>query len=333
MENYASQWRLYEVDRSTWADSGLVGGFLSARVTRDTGSMLESATMEVDGSFPSGERYLRLAMVSDSNGTRGRVDVATLWCSFNSGEWNGTKTNIECLSVLYPAYAKIVRDGFFCPAGTDAVRWCERELQSVLHAPVSSYGSFELSAPICFDLDSRLIDDVWAVLRAGNYCISVDGYGRVSLMPLPSEPTFKVSKRNADMLMNGGKSTQDWSKVPNTYRARLNGMSGEAVNDDPDSPVSTVSRGFAVDYVDNSPALANGETLERYAARRLEELSTVGVEAVYTREWVDGVGPYSLVEIEYGDAGTYMVTSQQVTCKKGIEVTEKAEKGVMLWTR
>lgn len=330
---YTSEWRVYRVNAQTWADADEIRGFKSASVSREDGNLVESGSIEIDTSDEIDECYVRLAMVASVDGTHDRIDVATLLCTTTGGNWDGATVTLNGRSVLYPASRALYDDGAWCSSSVDAVQWAARELEKVVQAPVTYQGGFELSEPLVFDLGASVLGSVRQVLDSGGYMIATDGRGVISLVPKPTEPIVTIDSSNARLLMPGGVSSKDYANVPNRYTARMGKSVARAVNDSVDSPVSTVSRGYRVDFLDTSPTPTGGETLRGYAERKLEELSTVPIEQTYTREWVEGVNPGYLVRLSIGDMGDYRVMSQSYECGAGITVTEKVRKEVRLWTR
>ena len=114
-------------------------------------------------------------------------------------------------------------------------------------------------------------------------------------------------------------------------------MYSKAVNDDPDSPVSTVSRGRTVLHRETNPSL-NGvptkEYLDLYAEDLLKSLSSVQHTITYSHGYCD-VRPGDCVRLNYTIAGITdikaKVISQSIKCKSGVPVTEKAIFTTKLW--
>ena len=274
---YSARWRVHRVDPGTWADSKELSGVVSAKIERQASAgLLESGSLAVDGdAFEEG--YYRISMEAVQDGASKRVDVATLLCSSASGTLDRglRRLDVEGSSVLQPAADVLAASGSYVPAGEDAVAWAADSLSSCLAAPVSSEGSFTLASNRVVSVGASVLDAVWDVLSVGGYVIRIDGAGSVKIAPMPTAPALVLDHDGAALLHPGVSSTSDWSGVPNRYTAVEGGRSAVAVNDDPASPTSTVSRGRFVDVVDSSPDRIGGESLEAYAQRRLAESSTV----------------------------------------------------------
>lgn len=334
-KSYSATWRVFRVNRKTWADGDRVDNIDSVNVTRTAdGSLLESGGLEMTGQFEPD--YYRIVMTAEQGGEVARVDVATLLFDITGGEHNygTTAQEAEGYSVLYPASVTSVITGEYTPAGADGAEYAAEMLRATINAPVVVEGSFVLNDHIVHEPGTGVLDAVWAVLDAGNFIIQIDGRGVVHIRPKPTTPSIVLDNKSLHMLSNGISYATDISEIPNRYVVIDDYNRTIAVNDSPESTVSTVSRGYCVDHVDESPTPVNGETYSAYAQRRLEEMSVMKDERTYTREYDPNVLLYSIVRASIdGMQGDLRVTSQQVNCGKGITITEKAVREVPLWRR
>ena len=340
---YTSLWRLYRVNRRTWADSGLVGGVDSFEIDRScTGDapLLETCTMKVDAgaSGMEDEEYYRIVMVAQQGTLSERVEVGTFLCTSASGtfERGSDEREYKGWSVLRPAATRRLQKGEYAPRGVDAPSYVADMLRDALCAPVEVSGSFVLEDDVVFDIGSSVLEAAWAVLEAGGFCMQIAGDGTVSVMPKPTEPSLVIDAAGSAAVSPEVKYDRDLSEVPNRYIAVDEHETAVAVNDSADSPVSTVSRGYYVDELDESPKRVDGETLAAYAERMLEESSTLSETRTYKREYVPGVVPFSIVRgarPDMGLDGDMTVLSQGIECDRGITVDEKAGKNVYLWRR
>lgn len=334
---YTARWRLYGVNRDTWADAGQIEGFREARVERDMtddAPLLESGGFSLDGELADG--YYRLAMVAEQDGQSERVDVSTLLCCASSGTADKGADGVEVVgrSVLWPASTRLLTHGAYAPAGVDGADFAADLLRECVHCPVTAVGGFELAQHVVFDLGASYLEAAWAVLDAGGWCMRIDGRGEVSVQPRPTEPRLELSTVNAALLQPGIGHSLDLSEVPNRYTAVDEAQVAQAVNDNPTSETSIPKRGYIIDVVDDSPDRVNGETLAAYAARRLREESTLTDERTYTREFVPDVLPYDIVRGSMPSVrldGDMTVRSQSLACGRGIVVTEKAAREVVTW--
>lgn len=332
-KSYTSTWRVFRVNRKTWADGEAVKKVDSASITRTAdGNLLESGSLEVTGAFDTD--YYRIVMTANQGGELTRVDVATLLFEVSDGkiDYGRTAYSVEGHSVLYPASTTAVTVGEYAPAGADGAQYAAKLLEETINAPVSVEGSFTLNDHVVHELGSSVIDAVWAVLDAGNFIIQIDGRGVVHIRPKPTEPALIINNNSIGQLSNGIDFNTTISEIPNRYIVIDDDVITIASNDDPESPVSTVNRGFCVDVVDTSPTPVNGKTISEYANDKLKEMSILKDERSYTREYAPDVFLYSLVRATIdGLQGDLRVSSQSVKCRNGISVIEKAYKETPLW--
>lgn len=332
--SYTSTWRVFKVNRNTWADGEMLSGVDSASVSRTAdGRVLESGSLEVSGQFESD--YYRIVMTAEQGGELARVDVATLLFDVKGGtvDFGTTSYNVDGFSVLQPAATTAVTLGEYAPSGVDGVQYAADLLSSAINAPVETEGSFILNDHIVHELGSSVIDAVWAVLDAGGYIMQIDGRGVVHIRPKPTEPSLYITNSSISMLTNGISFDSDASEIPNRYVVIDDSAVTIATNDDPNSIVSTVSRGYCVDVVDTSPTPVNGKTLNEYATDRLRELSILKETWTYQREYAPNVYLYSIIRASINSLqGDLRIESQSINCGNGITVNEKASKEIALWS-
>ena len=332
-QSYSASWSIYKVNKNTWADAESVSNIDSASVTRTTsGNLLESGSFEATGDVDTG--YYRIVMTAEQGNDVERVDVATLLLDVKSGTYNyGTTVHsVEGYSVLYPASTKSVVTGEYAPAGANGAQYAADLLESAINAPVNVTGSFFLQEHIVHDVGSSVLDAAWAVLDAGGFVIQIDGRGEVNIVPKPTTPSLILDSTNTNLITNGINYTNDISKIPNRYIVIVDNQITTAANNDPNSEVSTATRGYCVDLVDESPTPVNGETKAAYALRRLHEESIMKDERSYTREYYPDVYLYSIVSASItGLTGNLTVTAQTVNCGNGITIDETAVREVDLW--
>lgn len=339
---YSAHWRVFEVNPNTWADAGLLANVTTLQVERScdgTAPLLESGSIDIDS--PIGEdfqeRYLRIAMTAEQDGSSERVDVVTLLCTATGGtvDYGFNEQSLDGRSVLYPASVKRVLTGSYAPKGADGAEWAKNALEEAITAPVQVNGSFTLDTNVVFDVGKSYLECVWQVLDAGNFCMTIQGNGTVVIQPIPSTPDLMLDNSNAKLLHHSIDQDLDFSDIPNAYTAIEEFESATVENNDSASETSIISRGYIHDVVDTSPTRVNGETLAQYVRRRLQEESTVKDTRTYKREYFPGVLPFSIVRgsaASVGMDGDLRIISQSLTCDKGITVNEKAAKEVRTWT-
>ena len=333
-QSYSATWRVFRVNRKTWADGEQITNVDTANISRTAdGELLESGGLNATGEFEPD--YYRIVMTAEQGGDVERIDVATLLFDVKGGDHNYGRVEhtAEGHSVLYPASVTSIITGEYAPKGVNGAEYAAELLRESINAPIQVEGGFVLNDHIVHQIGSSVLSAVWAVLDAGGYVIQIDGRGVVHIRPKPTEPSLILESANMRLMFNGISFTSDISEVPNRYIVIDGSSRTMAVNNDPASEVSVVNRGYYVDEVDESPTPIDGETYGRYAERRLKEMSVLKDERNYTREYYPGVLLYSIIRASIdGLEGDLRVQSQSITCGKGITISEKAIREVPLWT-
>ncbi len=331
--SYSATWRIFRVNRNTWADAEKLADVDEASISRTAdGSLLESGSLQLSGDFEPD--YYRIVMTAVQGDEVERVDVGTLLFTETGGdvEYGRTVHDVDGFSVLYPASTTAIVSGEYAPAGVDGAQYVAEMLRQTINAPVEVEGSFILNDYVVHEIGSMVLEAAWDILNAGNFVMQIDGRGVVHIVPKPTEPSLIIDNSNARLLSNGVSFTADTSEIPNRYIVVDEDMITMAINSDPESSVSTVTRGYNVDEVDTSPTPIDGETLSAYASRRLHEMSVQKDERTYTREYAPDVNLYSIVKASIdGLEGDLRVESQSITCGNGITVNEKASREIELW--
>jgi len=330
---YSATWRIFRVNRKTWADAEKLTSVDSADVTRTAdGDLIESGSLKVTGDFETG--YYRIVMTAQQGGDVERVDIATLLFGTEGGEvdYGRTVHEVDGFSVLHPASTTTIVTGQYAPAGVDGAQYAAELLREAINAPVVVEGSFTLNEHLVHEFGSSVLEAAWAVLDAGEFVIQIDGRGIVHICPKPYSPSLTIDNARKGILLNKIDFSADTSEIPNRYIV-MDGLNVTiAINDDPDSPVSSVSRGYYVDSVNTSPTPVNSETHAEYANRMLKKASILKDERSYKREYAPDVYPYSLVRASIdGLMGDLRVESQSISCGRGITVSERASREVSLW--
>jgi hypothetical protein len=132
--------------------------------------------------------------------------------------------------------------------------------------------------------------------------------------------------RNNDVLETEITDTKDWYSCPNVLRVICDSTSAIARDDDPESPLSTVSRGREI-WVQENVSLSSGASLSSYAMERLKELQKPSRILDYSRRYDPDVMPGDVVEMAYPDAeltGLFRVITQDLELGYGCRTEEEA---------
>ena len=193
-------------------------------------------------------------------------------------------------------------------------------------------------------------DDTWMsflidLISNAKYIFSLDEMGRILFSPKQEitslQPIWTYTDDNSSILRPDIDMKHDLYGIPNvvevvysnggdTYYSRV-------VNDDPNSPISTVNRGREIIHRVTNPDMIGDPTenqIEEYAERLLRELSSLEYTITYTHGYCP-VRVGDCVRLNYAKAGLTnikaKVISQSIKCEPGCPVTEKAVFTNKLW--
>ena len=155
------------------------------------------------------------------------------------------------------------------------------------------------------------------------------------------QPVWTFNDDNSSILHSDVTLDHDLYGIPNVVEVVYsNGnecYSSRVVNDDENSPISTVNRGREITYRESNPSIVGDPTknqIDEYARRLLRDLSTLE----YTISYTHGYCPVRVgdcVRFNYSRADLRdikaKVISQSIECRPGCSVTEKAIFTTRLW--
>ena len=193
-------------------------------------------------------------------------------------------------------------------------------------------------------------NDTWLtfiidLMKKAKYEFMLDEMGRILFAPVQEtaalQPVWTYDDNNSSILYPDLDLDHDLYKIPNVVEVVYTDNStyryARVVNDDPNSPISTVNRGREITHRDSNPAIVGVPTegqIHEYAQNLLKELSTLEYSVTYTH----GYCPVRLgdcVRLNYERAGLNgikaKVVSQTINCEPGCPVTEKAVFTNKLW--
>lgn len=216
----------------------------------------------------------------------------------------------------------------------------------------------ELGAPVVqTSIDEKLYsdfvantDDTWLtfindLMANAKYQFGLDELGRVIFMPNQDvdclQPVWEFNDDNSSILYPDLSTNRDMYGIPNVVEVSYSGATenyyARVVNDNPNSPVSTVNRGREITHRVTNPEFAGKPTegqIEIYAKNLLNQLSSIE----YTVTFAHGYCPVRLgdcVRLNYSRAGINgvkaKITKQSIACKPGCKVTETAIFTKNLW--
>ena len=337
----------YTVDPLTWKDISKIENVISSSINWDSSAeTLGSASINVNE--PLGEAYIRIYLITIQNGIREKHPLGTFLVQTPSYSFDGKIRNITL-----DAYTPLLElKEKHPPLGYSILK--EENIMSIAYRLVRE----QARAPVYETTDERVLhsnfvantDDTWItflvdLIANAEYKFGLDELGRILFLPDQDtrslQPVWTYTDDNSSILYPDLDIAHDLYGIPNVVEVIYsNGTEfyyGEAINDDSNSPISTVSRGRNITHRVTNPEVLGKPTKEQiqeYAEQLLREMSTLE----YTITYKHGYCPVRIgdcVRLNYKRAGLNgikaKVISQTIDCTPGCPVTEKAVFTAELW--
>ena len=337
----------YVVDPGTWRDSKKLDTVKSCTITRDAeAETLGSATIDVTNLL--GESYIRVYLVTDQNGVTDRYPLGTFLVQTPSSSFDGKKRDasldaytplIELKENPPPLGYSILKDENILE---NAYLLCREHARAPV---VRASADDKLYADFVANTDDTWSSFLTDLLANAKYHFDLDEMGRILFAPKQEtaslQPVWEFNDDTSSILYSDFSMEHDYYGIPNivevVYSKGNEYYSAKAINDDENSPTSTVNRGREIIHRVNNPDLIGDPTnkqIEEYAERLLKELSSVEYTVTYTHGYCP-VRIGDCVRLNYSRAGINgikaKVVSQSIKCESGCPVTEKAVFTMKLW--
>lgn len=344
----------YEVDPGTWMDRSLLRTVKSCTINRDSDmETLGSASFEITDLV--GETYVRAYLIVTQNGVRSRHALGTFLVQTPTSTFDGKIRNVsmDAYTPLLELKENPPPIGYFIPKDTNVMDAAFSLATDHMRAPVVK-GVCNTKSVYDFVSDP---DDTWLSFISAfisnqlydsedgamisSYVLDLDELGRLLFAPKQNvavmQPVWTYTDDNSSILYPEITMDHDLYGIPNVVEVVYDGYHSRVVNDDSNSPISTVNRGREIIYRTVNPDMTGYPTqqlVDQYAKQLLESLSTVEYTITYTH----GYCPVRLgdcVLLNYARAGLTnikaKVISQSIKCTPGCPVTEKAVYTTKLW--
>ena len=338
----------YIVDPGTWRDIQKLDNVKpGSTISRDSGAETRgSATINITESL--GECYIRIYLITIQNGVTEKHALGTFLVQTPSSSFDG-----KIRDVTMDAYTPLLELkenppplGYSILKGENIMEYAYRLSIENARAPVVP----AVCAEKLYDNFVANTDDTWLsflidLIAKAEYTFELDELGTILFAPKQEteslQPVWTYDDGNSSILYPTLSLDHDLYGIPNVvevihssgdkqYYARV-------VNDDPNSPISTISRGREIIHRVTNPSFAGNPTehqIKEYAEKLLRELSTIE----YTVSYSHGYCPVRIgdcVRLNYAKAGLTdikaKVISQNITCTPGCPVSEMAVFTTKLW--
>lgn len=337
----------YIVDPNTWRDAKKITTVRSSTINNDEEvESLGSASFDITNSV--GECYIRTYLVTVQNGITEKHPLGTHLVQTPSSAFDG-----KIRTVTMDAYTPLIELKENPPPLGYAVER-DRNIMDSAYDLTKERVRAPVVKPQCSEklYDDYIAEngDTWLSYNSGlianaKYKYGLDEIGRVLFLPIQEtaslQPVYTFNDDNSSLLLPNITVDHDLFGIPNAIEVIFStggkSFHTKIVNDDPNSPISTVNRGRELLHRVTDASLFNGPTDEQvdaYARKLLEEMSTLE----YTVTFSYGYRPIRIgdcVRLNYTRADITdikaKIISQSIKCDLDCTVTAKARFTTKLW--
>lgn len=338
----------YVVDPATWKEYRMLDNVKSCSITRDAeAETLGSATIDVTNSV--GECYIRVYLITIQNGVKERHPLGTFLVQTPSSNFDGKMQNVamDAYTPLLELKESQPPLGYSILKNDNIMDIAYRLVREHARAPVVEAVS---STTLYYDFVADPNSDTWLsfltdLIANAKYTFSLDEMGRILFSPKQDtaslQPVWTYDDDNSSILYPELNMDHDLYGIPNVveviYSNGHDSYYAKVVNDDDNSPISTVNRGREIVHRVTDPDIIGDPTqnqIQVYAEGLLREMSSLEYTVTYTHAYCP-VRIGDCVRLNYARAGMTdikaKVISQDIKCEPGCPVTEKAVFTTSLW--
>lgn len=337
----------YTVDPNTWKDVKRLDNVKSCTISRDSDvATLGSATIDVTEFV--GECYIRVYLITFQNGITEKHPLGTFLVQTLPSTFNG-----KIQTITADAYTPLLELkenppplGYSLLEGSNIMRNAYLLVRDNARAPVVEVVSEDkLYYDFVANSDDNWLTFLTDLIGNAKFTFDLDELGRILFAPWQDtaslQPVWTYDDSNSSILYPDVTMDRDLYDIPNVveviYSNGGDSYYARVVNDDVNSPISTVNRGRELTRRITNPSL-NGSPDERqiieFAEQTLRDLSSVECTITYSHGYCP-VRRGDCVRLNYSRAGLNgvkaKVISQSIECKPGCKVTEKATFTRKLW--
>lgn len=337
----------YAVDPGTWMDVEQIKNVRRSTVSRDLeAETLGSSTIDVDAELS--DRYVRIYLITIQNGVKEKHPLGTFLVQTPSYSFDGKSRNstLDAYTPLLELKENPPPLGYSLLKGDNIMDVAYRLVRENARAPVTKAAC---STELYYDFVSN-VNDTWLtfirdLMANAKYDFALDEMGRILFSPKQDtaslQPVWTYEDNDISILLPDVSAHRDLYGIPNVVEVIYsNGATthyARVVNDDPNSPVSTVNRGREIIQRVSNPNLNGSPSehqIQEYAEQLLREASTIECTVKYKHGYCP-VRIGDCVLINYTRAGLNnvkaKVISQNIQCEAGCTVTETAVYTTKLW--
>lgn len=337
----------YIVDPNTWTDDAELKTVKSCTITRDLSTeTLGSATFEVDDILD--ECYVRVYMITIQDGVRERHPMGTFLIQTPSSKFNGRvkSSSIDAYTPLIELKENPPPIGYFVAKDSNIMSSAYTIARERARAPISRVlHDKTLHRDFISNTNDTWLSYLRDLISDVKYTFDLDEMGRILFAPKQDiaslQPVWTYNDGNSSILYPSVSTSYDLYEVPNTveviYSNGYDNYYHKIVNDDPNSPTSTVNRGREILRRVTDLGLSGiptNQQVEEMAKQLLRELSTIEYTITYSHAYCP-VRLGDCIRLNYSKADLIdikgKVIRQSIKCVPRCPVTETAIYTSKLW--
>lgn len=346
-ESMRRTYEYYIVDPNTWKNKSKLDNVKSTTIDWD----LETDTLgsaSIDISETLNECYVRVYLVTEQNDVTEKFALGTFLVQTPYSTFDGKKKDItmDAYTPLIELKENMPPLGYSILKGDNIMDRAYTLTRENCRAPVVKPSCTDT---LYFDFVANT-DDTWMsfnsdLISNAKHYYGLDEMGRVLFLPKQNtaslQPVWTYTDDNCSILNPRLTVNHDLYGIPNVvevvYSNGKDRYYSRVVNDDENSPISTVNRGREILYRITDPSIVGDPTqkqIDEYARQTLVDLSTVEYSISYTHGYCP-VRIGDCVRFNLSIAGLKnikaKVISQQIKCTADCQVSETAVFTTKLW--
>lgn len=341
-------YEFYIVDPNTWQDVTSIDTIITpCTIERDSEAQtLGSASLTTTQMI--GECYVRIYLSVLQNGVRSRHPLGTFLIQSSTDEFDGRNHSIplDGYTPLIELKEKLPPIGYTVMKDQNIMESVNNIVFNNARAPVINASCDEvLQNNFVANSEDTWLTYITDLMSIAKYKFALDEKGQILFAPEQDiqslQPVYTFNDDNSSILYPAVSINRDLYGIPNVVEVVYinNGtpITVRAVNNDPNSTISTVSRGREIVHRISDPGLPGNPTkeeIELYANQVLRNLSSLE----YTVTFTHGYYPVNIgdcVRLNYESAGIKnvkaMITAQSIKCESGCSIVETAVFSTNLW--
>lgn len=337
----------YEVDPNTWKDKKLLNNIISCSINRDYGAeTLGSASIDVTDMV--GESYIRVYLITIQNGVREKHPLGTFLVQTPSVSFDGkiSDVSMDAYTPLLELKENPTPLGYTLLEDENIMESAYKIVREHCRAPVvKTESDKKLISNFIANTNDKWLSFTTDLIAQANYLFDLDELGRIIFVPQQRldtlQPVWTFDDGNSSILYPELTLRHDLYGIPNVVEVVCSTGTelhySRIVNDDPNSPTSTVRRGREIIHRVTDPDISGiptKEQIDEYARNLLESLSSVE----YTVSFSHGYCPVRIgdcVRLNYEKAGLIdvkaRIINQSIKCEPGCSVNATATFTKKLW--